>query len=139
MSEGGKPLPTNTLNIPGLLLTVRARTEHPPDPATQALLKIPAGFLVMIFPLSKYLIEHIPGRYGSFISCLPVAYIHFPEHFPLLGRFKISLPTVPVFNPIALYTMVMLQTQQQHITGICGQGKLTLRWSAKLRDSGLWT
>lgn len=65
MGEGGKPLPTNTLNIPGLLLTVRARTEHPPDPATQALLKIPAGFLVMIFPLSKYLIEHIPLFFKS--------------------------------------------------------------------------
>lgn len=37
--------------------------EHLPDPAAQALLKIPARLLVPIFPLSKHLKKHVPDRH----------------------------------------------------------------------------
>lgn len=38
----------------------RELAHHGSDPAAQALLKVPAGLLVVIFPLSKHLIKHIP-------------------------------------------------------------------------------
>lgn len=63
-----------------------ARAEHPPDPATQALLKIPAGFLMVIFPLSKHLIEHIPERYASLISWIPVAFHPLPTALSLAWK-----------------------------------------------------